>query len=137
MIGVRHAPFRLWGAVLLALAVVAVCIAAFSASAVAVDPLEGACASSAAAASEICQADSTTNPVFGPDGVLTRVTNALSIIVVVVAILIIIIAGISYSTSSGNPQQTAQARNSIIYAGVALGMAALAQVIVQFVLSNL
>ncbi len=76
------------------------------------------------------------NPVFGPEGILTKIINILSIIVGVVAVIIIILAGLRFVTSGSNPQDVANARERIIYACVALVIAGLAQVIVRFIIGR-
>jgi hypothetical protein len=50
------------------------------------------------------------------------------------AVLIILFGAFKFITSSGNPENIAKARETIIYAVVGLVVAALAEVIVSFVL---
>jgi len=54
----------------------------------------------------------------------------------VVAVIVIIIAGISYILSAGDPQKTAKAKNTILYALIGLVVAILANVIVSFVIGR-
>lgn len=77
------------------------------------------------------------NPIFGPQGFLTEIINLMSIVVGIVAVFAIIFAGIRFITSSNNPQEVTTAREVILYALVALVIAALAQVIVRFFLSRI
>lgn len=53
-----------------------------------------------------------------------------------IAVLVITIAGFRYILSMGDPQKTATAKNTIIYAAVGLGVSLLAYAIVGFVVSN-
>lgn len=53
------------------------------------------------------------------------------------AVLIIVIAGLRFVISQGNPQETAKARNTIIYAAAGLLIALTAETIVSFVLTKL
>jgi hypothetical protein len=53
-----------------------------------------------------------------------------------IALIIVIFSAIQFITSGGNPQQTAKARNTLIYAAVGLVIALSAEVIVTFVLNN-
>lgn len=76
------------------------------------------------------------NPIFGSDGVLGVVVNILSLIVGIAAVIMIILGGLKYVTSGSNPQDVASARERIIYSLVALVVAALAQVIVRFVIGR-
>jgi len=75
----------------------------------------------------------------GCDG--SKVTNTiaafveiLSIVAGIVAIIMIIISGFRYITSGGEASKVAAAKSSLIYALVGLAVAALAQVLVRFVL---
>lgn len=76
------------------------------------------------------------NPLFGKEGILTRVINLLSLIVGIVAVIIIILAGLKFVTSGSNPQDIANARERLIYAAVGLVIAALAQVLVRFIIGK-
>lgn len=58
-------------------------------------------------------------------------------ILAVVAVLIITIAGLRFIFESSNPQETARARNTIIYAAIGLIIAISGEVIVSFVLQRL
>jgi type IV secretion system pilin len=53
-----------------------------------------------------------------------------------IALIFIIIAALRYVTSQGDPQTTAKAKDSIIYAAIGLGIALSAELIVTFVLNN-
>lgn len=76
------------------------------------------------------------NPIFGADGVLTKIVNIVTILVGIAAVLTIILAGIKLITSGSNPQEVTVAREMILYAIVAVGIAALAQAIVQLFLNR-
>jgi hypothetical protein len=82
-------------------------------------------------------ASSKSNPIFGPNGVLTSAINILSIIVGVAAIVAIIISGLRMIVSNGDSNTFASARNGLIYSAVGLIVAVLAQIIVSFVLTNI
>ncbi len=70
------------------------------------------------------------------NGLIKTVINILSIIVGVAAIIMIIVGGLRYVTSGGESSNVAAAKNTIIYAVIGLVIAALAQFLVQFVLSK-
>ena len=78
----------------------------------------------------------TQNPLFGPQGVLTRIIRLLSVVVGIAAVIAILLGGFKYVTSGNNPQDVANARERVIYALVALVVAASAQVIVRFVIGR-
>ena len=69
--------------------------------------------------------------------VIRRIVNLLSIIVGVVAVIMIIVGGFRYVTSGGSDASVTGAKNTILYAVIGLIIVALAQLIVNFVLSNL
>lgn len=79
----------------------------------------------------------TSNPLFGENGVLTSVVSILSLVLGVIAVIVLIIAGIRFATSQGNAQSVGNVRNTVIYACVGIAVAALAQALVQLVLSKL
>lgn len=54
-----------------------------------------------------------------------------------VAILMVVIGGFQYVISSGDPQKTARAKDTILYALVGLAVAVFAQAIVTFVLGKI
>ncbi len=64
-----------------------------------------------------------------------NVINILSWIVGIVAVFMLIIGGMKFILSSGDANGIQSARNTIIYALVGVVVAALAQVMVRFVLS--
>jgi len=68
--------------------------------------------------------------------VLQLAVNILSFVVGFVAIIMIIISGFKYITSSGDSNNIASAKTTLIYAIVGLVIAALAQVIVRFTISH-
>jgi len=77
------------------------------------------------------------NPIFGPDGIMTKATHILAIFVGVVATIAIIISGLMMMTAGGDATKTANARRALSYALVAVVVAIMAQLIVAFVLDNI
>lgn len=69
-------------------------------------------------------------------GTLAAVINILSLVLGVISVIMIIIAGIRFTTSQGDGNATAGARNTIIYAIVGIVIAVMAQFIVKFVLGR-
>jgi len=66
----------------------------------------------------------------------TIVINILSIIVGFVAVVMIIVGGFRYITSGGSSERVSGAKNTILYGIIGLVIVALAQIVVQFVLSK-
>ena len=69
-------------------------------------------------------------------GIIKTVINLLSFIVGIAAVIMIIFGGLKYVTSGGDSNNTASAKNTIIYAIVGLVIVILAQTIVKFVLAK-
>lgn len=66
----------------------------------------------------------------------TLIINLLSVIIGFVAVVMIIIGGFKYITSGGSSEKVSGAKNTILYGIIGLVIVALAQIIVQFVLSK-
>lgn len=76
----------------------------------------------------------------GGGGVMTvirNIINIFSVIVGAVAVIMIIFGGFKYITSGGDSNNIGSAKNTILYAIVGLVIVALAQAIVQFVLTEI
>lgn len=76
----------------------------------------------------------------GPGGIqdiASTIVNFLSVIVGIIAVIMIIVGGFRYITSGGDSGNVSSAKNTLIYAIVGLIIVALAQFIVNFVLSNI
>lgn len=93
--------------------------------------------SSGGSDSAFCKTDVTQNPLYGPNGIITKATQVLSMFVGVVAVFVMVIAGISMMTSGGEPNKIATARRMILYACIGIVVAVLGQAIVSFVLTRL
>lgn len=76
------------------------------------------------------------NPLFGPDGIATKLVRILSLAVGVISIFIMIYAGLRFVMSGGDSQKINQARNTILYAAIGIGIAMLSQAIVIFILKK-
>lgn len=68
--------------------------------------------------------------------VVATAVNILSFVVGIAAVIMIILGGFKFVTSGGDSNSTNSARNTIIYALVGLVIAAMAQIIVRFVLNE-
>jgi cytochrome bd-type quinol oxidase subunit 2 len=67
---------------------------------------------------------------------LGAIINIFSAIVGLVAVIMIIVAGLQFITASGNAQNIAKARSTLLYAIVGLVIVVLAQVIVHFIINQ-
>jgi len=70
------------------------------------------------------------------NAIIATVINIFSVVVGVVSVIMIIIGGLKYITSGGDSGNVTGAKNTILYAIIGLVIVALAQVIVNFVLSR-
>lgn len=68
--------------------------------------------------------------------VIRVVINVLSILVGVIAVIMIIVGGLKYITSGGDSNSISSAKNTLTYALVGLVIAALSQIIAQFVVGR-
>lgn len=80
--------------------------------------------------------DPNQNPIYGPNGIIIKAVNIISMVVGVAAIIGIMYAGFKYITSGSNSQDVTDARELIIYALIGLVVAATAQLAVRFILFN-
>jgi hypothetical protein len=81
--------------------------------------------------------DETNNGQCDDGGVtktIAAIVNILSLIVGVAAIIMIMLGGFKYITSGGESGKVGNAKNTLVYALIGLAVAALAQLIVHFVL---
>lgn len=84
----------------------------------------------------ICKA-AKNDRLFGPGNLWNRILNTFTFIIGAVAVLMMVIGGLRYVLSSGDATATAGAKNTILYSAVGLVIAAMANAIVNFVLTNI
>ncbi|HMS23263.1 MAG TPA: hypothetical protein PKB09_00445 [Candidatus Saccharibacteria bacterium] len=101
----------------------------------ATDPIEQVCEINPN--SSVCQSSTTENPIFGPTGIITRITKILGFVVGVAAVIMMIINGFRFVISNGNPENVSKAKNGIIFAIIGLLVALFAEAIALFVLQRL
>lgn len=78
----------------------------------------------------------TTDPIAGPNGVISVAANVIAVVTGVIAVIMIIIGGLRYATAAGNAEQAAGARRQIIYALIGIVVVALAWTITRFVVDK-
>lgn len=69
-------------------------------------------------------------------GTIAAIVAIISYVAGVVAVIMVLVSGFKFMTSAGDAGKTASARSTLIYAMIGIAVAALAQFIVQFVLST-
>jgi hypothetical protein len=87
--------------------------------------------------SAYCKDVPTTNPLYGPTGIISTITNIISIIAGIAAVIVIIIAGLQFVTSGGDPQRVEKAKNAIIFSVIGLIIIVIARFIIEFVVSSI
>lgn len=114
---------------------------AITSTAAAYNPLDPVCSGSTAnspsCADRSRSQTPSSNSIYGPDGILTKIAQIVSIIVGIASVIMIIIAGLMFVTSGGDSNRVSTARNTVIYAIVGIVITALAQSIIIFVLNKL
>lgn len=96
------------------------------------------CASGVVTDSDICNAaKGGTGGLFGPNSIWNRILNAITFVIGGISVLMIIIGAMRYALSAGDQGAITGAKNTIIYALVALIVAVMANAIVNFVLTTI
>lgn len=98
---------------------------------------QGGTESSAVCRDKEGPADTGSNALFGPNGIITRASQILTIAVGVASVVMIIVGGIKYVLSAGDSAKVSSAKNTVIYALVGILVALLAQAIIAFVLNKI
>ncbi|HEU5187189.1 MAG TPA: pilin [Candidatus Saccharimonadales bacterium] len=87
--------------------------------------------------SSICAAKQGEGGLFGPNSLWNNILNTVTFVIGAVAVLMIIIGAMRYALSAGDQAQVTTAKNTILYAVIALIIAVMANAIVNFVLTNI
>jgi uncharacterized membrane protein YuzA (DUF378 family) len=72
----------------------------------------------------------------GVDSAIGTAVKILSIVVGIAAVIMVIISGFKYITSGGDSAKVGSAKTTLIYALVGIAVAALAQVMVHYVINS-
>jgi hypothetical protein len=103
----------------------------------ALNPLTQACQGKAASSPACVQAKAqdtnNTNPIAGPNGIISKAANIIALIAGLGAVIMIILGGFAYVTSAGNAESVTKARQRILAATIGLLVVALSWSIVRFV----
>lgn len=79
----------------------------------------------------------TNNSIYGPNGILTRIVNILSILIGIAGVIAIIIGGFRYVVASGDPGNIDRAKSTILFALIGIAVAVGAQAIILLVIRRL
>ena len=92
-----------------------------------------ACGGAELSSSVTCSDPSVTGSTTKANSLIETALNLFSAIVGIIAVVMVIVGGIKYMTSGGEPAKAANAKDTLLYAGVGIVVVALSQFIVQFV----
>lgn len=85
---------------------------------------------------EIARADGMPTDLIGAEGVLTRISNVILMIVGSISVVMLIYGGFRYIISGGDSKKVTDAKNTILYAIIGLVICILAYAIVNFVIAS-
>lgn len=103
------------------------------------DPFSDACsnAPTGTSAPSACQADGTTNPVSGKDGMIFKAINIFSFIIGVASVIMIIFGSLKYVLAGGDSKNVGTAKSTITYAVIGIVVFLLSRGIITFVINKL
>lgn len=87
--------------------------------------------------SSVCAASQDQTTLFGPNSIWNNILNTITFVIGAIAVLMIVIGALRYALSSGEQAAIVSAKNTILYAVIALVVAVMANAIVNFVLTNI
>lgn len=74
--------------------------------------------------------------LIGDNGVFSRLTNTILLIVGLISVIMLVYGGLRYILSGGDSKKVTDAKNTILYAIIGLIISLLAFAIVNFVLNS-
>lgn len=82
------------------------------------------------------RADGMPTELIGDNGVFSRLTNTILLIVGLISVIMLVYGGLRYILSGGDSKKVTDAKNTILYAIIGLIISLLAYAIVHFVLNS-
>ena len=82
------------------------------------------------------RADGMPTELIGDNGVFSRITNIVLLIVGLISVIMLVYGGLRYILSGGDSKKVTDAKNTILYAIIGLIISMLAYAIVHFVLNS-
>lgn len=79
----------------------------------------------------------TGNPISGPNGIIIKVTNIISLAAGAAAVILLIIAGIKYITSQGDSAGVKAAKASLINIAIGIVVIVLGRQFIVFIVSRI
>lgn len=85
---------------------------------------------------DAARADGMPTELIGDNGVFSRLTNTILLIVGLISVIMLVYGGLRYILSGGDSKKVTDAKNTILYAIIGLIISLLAFAIVNFVLNS-
>lgn len=82
------------------------------------------------------RADGMPIELIGDNGVFSRITNTVLLIVGLISVIMLVYGGLRYILSGGDSKKVTDAKNTVLYAIIGLIISMLAYAIVHFVLNS-
>ena len=82
------------------------------------------------------RADGMPTELIGDNGVFSRITNTVLLIVGLISVIMLVYGGLRYILSGGDSKKVTDAKNTVLYAIIGLIISLLAYAIVNFVLNS-
>lgn len=82
------------------------------------------------------RADGMPTELIGDNGVFSRITNTVLLIVGLISVIMLVYGGLRYILSGGDSKKVTDAKNTILYAIIGLIISMLAYAIIHFVLNS-
>ena len=82
------------------------------------------------------RADGMPTELIGDNGVFSRITNTVLLIVGLISVIMLVYGGLRYILSGGDSKKVTDAKNTVLYAIIGLIVSMLAYAIVHFVLNS-
>ena len=85
---------------------------------------------------DAARADGMPTELIGDNGVFSRLTNTILLIVGLISVIMLVYGGLRYILSGGDSKKVTDAKNTVLYAIIGLIISLLAFAIVNFVLNS-
>ena len=95
-----------------------------------------ASATSVQEGADAARADGMPTELIGDNGVFSRITNTVLLIVGLISVIMLVYGGLRYILSGGDSKKVTDAKNTVLYAIIGLIISMLAYAIVHFVLNS-
>ena len=85
---------------------------------------------------DAARADGMPTELIGDNGVFSRLTNTILLVVGLISVIMLVYGGLRYILSGGDSKKVTDAKNTVLYAIIGLIISLLAFAIVNFVLNS-